>query len=164
MSEQLVIKLLHLLEKNSRLSSSALAAMCGVSEEEIQDTLTALESDGTIIGYHTVVNWGKVEAEPVTAMIEVKITPQRDVGFNRIAERIGNFPEVQSLYLMSGSYDLSIIIQASNMQAIADFVSYKLSTIDGVQATVSHFILKRYKDDGLLFEQHESDTRLAVTP
>ena len=97
-------------------------------------------------------------------MIEVKITPQRDVGFNRIAERIANFPEVQSVYLMSGTYDLSIIIQASNMQAIADFVSYKLSTIDGVQGTISHFILKRYKDDGLLFESHETDTRLAVTP
>ena len=164
MSEKLIMKLLNLLEKNSRLSTSALAAMCGVSEEEIKDTLYELENDGTIIGYHTLVNWRKVDVDPVTAMIEVKITPQRDVGFNRIAERIAKFPEVQNLYLMSGSYDLSVIIEAATMQEIADFVSYKLSTIDGVQGTVSHFILKRYKDDGLLFEQHETDTRLAVTP
>ncbi len=164
MSEKFTMKLLRLLEQNSRLSASALAAMCGVSEEEIKDALKTLENDGIIIGYHTVVNWNKVGVDPVTAMIEVKITPQRDVGFNRIAERIANFPEVQSVYLMSGTYDLSIIIQASNMQAIADFVSYKLSTIDGVQGTISHFILKRYKDDGLLFESHETDTRLAVTP
>ncbi len=164
MTEELTLKLLRLLEKNSRLSLSALAAMCQTTEEDVRSTLDYLENEGIVIGYHTVVNWNKIGQESVMAMIEVKITPQRDFGFNRIAERIANFPEVQSLYLMSGSYDLSVVLRGSNMQAISDFVSYKLSTIDGVQATVTHFIMKRYKDDDLIYEQHESDTRLAVTP
>ncbi len=164
MSDELVKKLLHLLENNCRFSTSALAAMCGVSEDTVRDTLTLLENNGTIIGYHTVINWGKMKSPQVTAMIEVNIVPQRDVGFNRIAERIGNFPEVKALYLMSGTYDLLAEVQAPTMQDIGDFVSYKLSTIDGVQGTVSHFLMKRYKEDGLVFEQHESDTRLAVMP
>jgi DNA-binding Lrp family transcriptional regulator len=123
-----------------------------------------LEKDNVILGYGTVINWEKVGEETVTAMIEVKVAPEREVGFNSIAERIYRFPEVRSVYLMSGSYDLSVVVEGKTMKEVARFVSHKLSTIDRVQSTVTHFILKRYKEDHFIFEKEEADKRLVVSP
>ncbi len=123
-----------------------------------------MEKDNVILGYGTVINWEKVGEETVTAMIEVKVAPEREVGFNSIAERIYRFPEVRSVYLMSGSYDLSVVVEGKTMKEVARFVSHKLSTIDRVQSTVTHFILKRYKEDHFIFEKEEADKRLVVSP
>jgi len=157
-------KILNLIEHDSRLSTATMAAMLGTSEELIKDTLARLEKNNVILGYSTVVNWEEVGDEKVTAMIEVKVTPEREVGFNSIAERICRFPEVKSLYLMSGTYDLAVIVEGKNMKEVARFVSHKLSTIDRVQSTVTHFILKRYKEDHFIFDKKENDKRLVVSP
>lgn len=157
-------KILNLIEHNSRLSTATIAAMLGESEELIKETLTKLEKNNVILGYSTVINWEEIGDETVTAMIEVKVAPEREVGFNSIAERIYRFPEVRSVYLMSGTYDLAVVVEGKNMKEVARFVSHKLSTIDRVQSTVTHFILKRYKEDHFIFDKKETDKRLVVSP
>ena len=157
-------KLLTLLEKDSTLTPAQLAAVLGRSEEEITAEIQRLEAERIIVKYHTVINWDKVCDDTVTAVIDVKITPQREVGFDSIAERIYRFPEVKSLYLMSGAYDLLVTLEGHNLKEIAQFVATKLSTIEGVISTTTHFMLKKYKETGVIIEDQEEDHRLVVTP
>ena len=151
--------ILKLLENDARLTPAQLAVMLGVSEEEILAQLKEYEANGTILGYKTVVDWEKTEQESVTAMIDVKLTPQPDRGFDRVAEKIYNYPEVKSVYLMSGSYDLSVLIEGRTMKEVALFVSQKLAPIEAVISTATHFVLHKYKDKGVLYEAPEIDER-----
>lgn len=157
-------QLLELLEHDAKRPIAELAIMLGKPEQEVAAEIRALEEDKIIIKYHTIINWEKTGVDTVTAMIEVKITPQREVGFDAIAERIYRFPEVRSLYLMSGAYDLLVMLEGPNLKEIAEFVSTKLSTIDGVISTTTHFMLKAYKEAGVIIEDQEEDRRLVVTP
>ena len=157
-------RILELLEHDARLSAKTIASMIDQNEDEVQSIINQYEKDRTILGYHAVVNWEKTDWEGVTAMIEVKVSPEREVGFNNIAERIYRFPEVRSVYLMSGGYDLSIIVEGESMKDVARFVSHKLSALDQVQSTVTHFIMKRYKEDHFIFDENEEDKRLVVSP
>lgn len=157
-------RILELLEHDARLSAKTIASMIDQNEDEVQHIIHQFEKDKTILGYHAVVNWEKTDWEGVTAMIEVKVSPEREVGFNNIAERIYRFPEVRSVYLMSGGYDLSVIVEGESMKDVARFVSHKLSALDQVQSTVTHFIMKRYKEDHFIFDENEEDKRLVVSP
>ena len=148
-------KLLKLLEKDCTMSPAQLAAMCDTTEEDILNRVQSLKEEGVILGYKALVNWEKTAIETVEALIEVKITPQRDKGFDRIAERIYQYEEVESCYLMSGGYDVTVIITGRTLREVALFVSEKLSTIDGVTSTATHFILKKYKQQDVVFERRE---------
>lgn len=157
--------LLQTLEQNGRLNDDVLAKMVGVSVEEVQQMMQKLEKDNVILRYITLVDWSKTPAtETITAMIDVKVTPKRGVGFDDIAEKIYRYPEVDSVYLMSGTYDLSVVIEGKTMTEIAQFVSQKLSTLDSVLSTTTHFILKRYKHDGIVYHKGQSDKRMVVSP
>lgn len=148
-------KLLKLLEKDCTLSHSQLAAMCDIAEEDVALRIRALEEEGVLLGYKAMVNWEKSDVETVEALIEVQITPQRDKGFDRIAERIYQYEEVESCYLMSGGYDLVVILTGRTLREVALFVSQKLSTIEGVNSTATHFILKKYKQQDVIFAPRE---------
>lgn len=159
------IEIVEILEKNSRISNDDLAAMTGLAINETEEVLHKLEELKIIVRYTSVVDWSKIQGhEGVTAMIDVKVTPKRGVGFDDIAKRIYRFKEVKSVYLMSGAYDLSVIIEGSSMNEVARFVSDKLSTLDSVISTTTHFILKKYKHDGTIFEPEEEDKRIVVSP
>ena len=157
-------ELLELLEHDARRPVSELAAILHRSEYEVEKDLRQLEKDNIILGYNTLINWEKAGAKLVTAVIEVKLTPQREVGFDAIAERIYRFEEVRTVYLMSGSFDLLVIIEGKSLQDVANFVAKHLSTIDGVTQTRSHFMLKAYKKDGTIIDDKEKDRRLVVSP
>ncbi|WP_338778089.1 Lrp/AsnC family transcriptional regulator [Metabacillus sp. FJAT-52054] len=158
-------EVLEILEENSRLSIDSIAKMAGISFEETEQIIHKLEREKVIIDYAATIDWRKVEGhEGVTAMIDVKVAPKRGVGFDEIAERVYRFKEVQSVYLMSGAYDLSVVIEGRSMSEVARFVSEKLSTLDSVLSTTTHFILKKYKHDGRIFETGEEDKRMVVTP
>ena len=152
-------KILKLLEKDARLTPEQISIMLDCKKEDVEKAINSLEQNGTILGYNTVVDWEKTEIESVTAMIEVKLTPQRDRGFDRVAEKIYNYPEVKSVYLMSGAYDLSVLIEGKTMKEVALFVSQKLATIEAVISTATHFVLHKYKDKGVLYETNEIDER-----
>lgn len=156
--------LLELLEKNSSLPTEQLAVMLNRPKEEIECLIKELEADKVIVKYQTFINWEKAGMDKVNAVIEVKITPQREVGFNAIAENIYRFPQVRSVYLMSGAYDLSVIVEGDTLKEVAQFVATKLATIDGVLSTTTHFVLKKYKEAGVILEDEEEDRRLVVTP
>ncbi|WP_053360425.1 Lrp/AsnC family transcriptional regulator [Bacillus sp. FJAT-27251] len=159
------LEVVEIVEKNSRISNEDLAAMSGLAIEETEEILGKLEQLKVIVRYTSVIDWSKIEGhEGVTAMIDVKVTPKRGVGFDDIAKRIYRFPEVRSVYLMSGAYDLSVIIEGKSMNDVARFVSQKLSTLDSVISTTTHFILKKYKHDGTIFEPEEDDKRIVVSP
>jgi len=159
------LEVLKIIEKNSRIETEDLAKMTNLSAEAIEATLKKLEDMRVIVRYSTIVNWAKVdEYTGVAAMIEVKVTPKRDVGFEEVAKRIYRFKEVESVYLMSGSYDLAVFIQGRSMNEIAKFVYEKLSTIESVVSTATHFILKKYKHDGTIFEESDPDKRIVVSP
>ncbi len=157
-------KILNLIEHEAKLSTKSIAAILEVEEAEVNKILRELEEENIILGYKTIINWEMMGDQGVTAMIDVKVTPEREVGFNSVAERICRFPEVTSVYLMSGTYDLSVVVTGETMQDIAWFVSHKLSTLDQVQSTVTHFILKRYKQEDFIFEGPQEDKRLVVSP
>jgi DNA-binding Lrp family transcriptional regulator len=157
-------KVLSLLESDAKMSMKTIATILEQDEERITDILAKLEQDKVILGYNAIIDWDKLGVDGVTAMIDVKLIPEREVGFNRTAERISRFPEVRCVYLMSGTYDLSVTVQGETMKDIAWFVSHKLSTIDQVQSTVTHFVLKRYKQDNFIFEEPQQDRRLVVSP
>ncbi|MEA1962293.1 MAG: Lrp/AsnC family transcriptional regulator [Bacillota bacterium] len=157
-------KILDLIEHDSHISSKTIATMLDEDEDNIRALIKEMEADKTIIGYNTIINWDKVGCDLVTAMIDVKVVPEREVGFNAIAERIYRFPEVRCVYLMSGTYDLSVVVEGTNMKDVARFVSFKLSTLDHVQSTTTHFILKRYKQDQFILEDPDEDKRLVVSP
>ena len=152
-------QILKLLENDAKLTEKQLAIMLDTDEATIKAHIDALEKSGTILGYKTIVDWEKTDYEAVTAMIEVKLTPQRESGFDRVAEKIYNYPEVKSVYLMSGAYDLSVLIEGKTLKEVALFVSQKLATIDSVMSTATHFVLHKYKDKGVLYTKNESDER-----
>jgi DNA-binding Lrp family transcriptional regulator len=159
------IEILRIIELNSRIEYKDLAKMADAEELEIEETLKKLEDMRVIVRYSTIINWAKVdEYHGVTAMIDVKVTPKRGVGFNEVAQRIYRFNEVESVYLMSGAYDLSVVVAGRSMNEVAQFVSEKLSTLDSVISTTTHFILKKYKHDGTIFDQPEEDKRIVVSP
>ncbi len=157
-------ELLAILEKNSRIDFKELAVLLGISEEKVLEEITELEKTGVICGYHTLINWEKTSIEKVNALIEVKVTPQRGQGFDRIAERIYNYPEVRAVYLISGGYDLLVTLEEKTLKEIANFVSDKLSTLDSVLSTATHFILKKYKDHGTIINKDRTDKREVITP
>ncbi len=157
-------EILELLEHDARRPIGEIASMLHRSEYEVEQDIKKLEKDKVILSYNTVINWEKFGEEMVTAIIEINLTPQREVGFDAIAERIYRFDEVRTVYLMSGSFDLMAIIEGKSLKDIANFVATRLSTIEGVTQTRSHFILKPYKKDGAIMNDEERDRRLVVTP
>ena len=156
--------LLTLLRDNADLRPAQLAGMLNLPESEVLASIKAYESSGVILGYRAILNEEKLGVETVRAVIEVKITPERGGGFNRIAERIAKYSEVQSCYLMSGGYDLLVMVEGKNLRDVASFVSEKLATLQGVLSTATHFMLKPYKEHGMLMSPEENEERLAVTP
>ena len=157
-------ELLNLLEHDARRPVSELAAILRRSEYEVEKDIRALEKDGIVLGYNTVIDWNKAGRNTVTAVIEVNLTPQRDVGFDAIADRVSRFDEVRSVDLMSGGFDLLVTVEGESLQEIADFIARRLATIEGVVSTRSHFLLKPYKKDGLIVGNKEKDRRLVVSP
>lgn len=160
----LQLKVLDLLKEDARRTPALLSTPLGESEDKIKNAVAQLEQDHVIVKYATVVNWSKIDDEKVTALIEVQITPERGRGFEGIAERIYLYPQVKSVYLMSGAYDLLVEVEGGNLREVANFVSEKLSPIDSVLSTKTNFILKKYKQDGIIFEDHQEDNRLMISP
>lgn len=157
-------ELLSIIEKNSRIGLNELAVLLGVEEAAVLAELETLEREGIICGYHTLIDWEKTSIEKVMALIEVRVTPQRGQGFDSIAERIYNYPEVRATYLISGGYDLLVILEEKSLREISNFVSDKLSTLDSVLSTATHFILKKYKDHGTVLSKKREDEREIFTP
>ena len=156
-------ELLKTIERNSKINPNELSKMFEVSEADILNELSELEKERIICGYLTLIDWDKTDSEKVIGLIEVKVTPQRGQGFDRIAERIYNYPEVQSVYLISGAYDLLVTLEENSLKDIAKFVSEKLSTLDAVLSTATHFILKKYKDHGMIFDNKYEDEREVIS-
>ena len=157
-------QILAIIEKNSRISVKELAVILGAEEIDVANELKALDEEGIICGYHTMIDWEKTDIEKVTALIEVRITPQRGQGFDKLAERIYKYPEVNSVYLISGGYDLLVSLEGKSLKQVSSFVSDKLSTLDGVLSTATHFVLKKYKDHGTILGKKYEDTREMITP
>lgn len=157
-------ELLDLLEKDYTQSPEQLSVMLNMPAEEIATLIAKFQQEQIIVKYQTIIDWEKAGIDNVTAVIEVKITPQREVGFDAIAERIYRYPEVRSVYLMSGTYDLSVSVEGTNLREVADFVATKLSTIDGVVSTTTNFMLKKYKYAGVIINDKEDEHRLVVSP
>ena len=157
-------QILAIIEKNSRISVKELAVILGAEEIDVANELKALEEEGIICGYHTMIDWEKTDIEKVTALIEVRITPQRGQGFDKLAERIYKYPEVNSVYLISGGYDLLVSLEGKSLKQVSSFESEKLSTLDGVLSTATHFVLKKYKDHGTILGKKYEDTREMITP
>ena len=151
-------KILTFIEKNSRIDTQELAVILGVDETAVMNELEAMEQEGIICGYHTLINWDKAGVEKVTALIEVRVTPQRGMGFDKVAERIYNYPEVNSVYLISGGFDLMVTLEGK----ISQFVSDKLSALDQVLSTKTNFILKKYKDHGTVMAPKAKDERIMM--
>ncbi len=152
-------EILEILEKNSKLTAAQVAVMTAKSEEEIKAAIEKLEADGVILGYNTTINWEMTDKEVVTALIEVKVTPQRGEGFDKVAERIYRFEEVRDCYLMSGGFDLTVLIEGKTMKEVAFFVAEKLAPLDSVLSTSTHFVLKKYKDKGMVFEKKVKENK-----
>lgn len=158
------LEILGIIEKDARIDINDLSKMIGLSPAETEAILNKLESDKVIVNYLTMIDWTKVdEHQGVRAMIDVKVTPKKGVGFDEIAEKIYRYDEVQSVYLMSGTYDLSIIVEGKSLNEVANFVSQKLSTLESVVSTTTHFILKKYKHDGIILDQEKKDKRIVVS-
>ena len=157
-------KILTFIEKNSRVDLKELAIMLGVDETVVANEMAAMEEERIICGYHTLINWDNTSDEKVVALIEVKVTPQRGMGFDKIAERIYQYSEVNAVYLMSGAYDFTVFIEGKTMRQVAQFVSEKLSTLDSVLSTATHFVLKKYKDHGTVLVDMVREERMLVTP
>jgi len=156
--------LLKLVQDDASRKPHQLAAMLDLSEEEVIKKIKAYEEDHVILGYHAIINEEKLNLDLVRAVIEVRITPERDGGFDRLAERIARYPEVESCYLMSGGYDLQVVVEGSSLREVSSFVSERLATLQGVLSTSTHFMLKPYKKQGVLMKQEADMERLAVTP
>ena len=156
-------QILSYLKNNSRFDLAEMAVLLGIEETAIANEIAAMEKEGVIRGYLTLIDWEKTSNERVSAMIEVKVTPQRDRGFDSVAERIYRYDEVDSVYLVSGSFDLMVLIEGSSMREVAMFVANKLSTLDSVLSTSTNFVLKKYKDHGTYFVNESKDERLQVS-
>lgn len=157
-------KILEVIDKNSKLSSADIAVMLGTEEEIVTAQIKAMEEEAIICGYPTLINWDNTDVDKVTALIEVKVAPQRGQGFDKIAERIYRFDQVDAVYLMSGGFDLTVIIEGKTMKEVASFVSGKLATMDSVLSTATHFVLKKYKDHGMALQRETKDERMLITP
>ena len=157
-------KILEALEKDARLTPEQISTMTGISVAEVKKAIKKAEEDHAILKYKAVIDWAKLGEEQVLALVEVKVVPQRNVGFDAIAERVYRFPQARSVYLASGTYDLAVLVAGKTMQEVAVFVSEKLAPLEAVQGTVTHFILKKYKEDGEVFDGGGEVKRLPVTP
>ena len=158
-------EILNLINKNSRLTAAEIAKVLNAKENVVAEEIKKMEEEQIICGYNTLINWDKTDRELVTALIEVKVTPQRGNGFDKIAERICQFEEVKACYLMSGGFDFTVILEEKSLKERAFFVSDKLSPIDAVIGTATHFVLKNYKDHGIIMEKkNKSDRRMLVSP
>ncbi len=157
-------KILAIIEKNARLSVKDIAALLGEDEAKVSAEIEAMENEGIICGYHTLINWDKTSDERVDALVEVKVAPQRGMGFDSIAERIYQYDEVDAVYLMSGAFDFMVLINGRTMKEVATFVASKLSPMDSILSTATHFVLKKYKDHGTVIEQVKVDERMKVSP
>ena len=157
-------KILSVIEKNSRIDIEELAILLGEDETAIANEIANMEKEGVICGYHTLINWDKTNNEKVNALIEVRVTPQKGMGFDNIAERIYQFSEVNAVYLMSGSFDFTVFIEGRTMRDVAQFVSDKLAPMDSVLSTATHFVLKKYKDHGTILSAKKKDERQLITP
>ena len=164
MIRDMELSILEILFNDARTTPAQIAVMTGHSEDEVTAVIRSLEAQKIILKYTTMINWDRVEADQVEAVIEVRVTPQRDEGFDAIAEQIYRFEEVSSVYLMSGAYDLMVTVKAGSMKRLALFVAEKLSTLEYVLSTATHFVLKKYKLEGVIFEERKQDERLVVTP
>ena len=152
------------MEKNSRIDLHDLALMLGTDEVTVANEIADMEKEHIICGYHTLINWDNTSDEKVIALIEVKVTPQRGMGFDKLAERIYKFSEVEAVYLMSGAFDFTVIIEEKTMRAVAQFVSDKLAPMEAVMSTATHFVLKKYKDHGTVLVGESNDERMLITP
>lgn len=157
-------QILSIIEKNSRVDIKELAVILGMPEIDVANELKKMEEEGVICGYHTLIDWEKTSIDKVTALIEVRVTPQRGQGFDNIAERIYKYPEVRAVYLISGGYDLLVTLEGKSLQEVSTFVSDKLSTLESVLSTATHFILKKYKDHGTILTNKTTDERMKITP
>lgn len=157
-------QILSIIERNSRIDLRELAIILGAPEIDILNEMENMEKEGVICGYHTLINWEKTDIEKVTALIEVRVTPQRGHGFDAIAERIYKYPEVDTVYLISGGYDLLVMLEGKSLKEVSNFVSDKLSTQESILSTATHFILKTYKDHGTIIGKKYTDERMKVTP
>ena len=157
-------QILTFLEKNSKIDLQELAILLGSSEAVIANEVAQMEKEQVICGYHTLINWDNTSEEKVVALIEVKVTPQRGMGFDKIAERIYQYSEVEAVYLMSGAYDFTVFIEGRTMRQIAQFVSDKLGPMESVLSTATHFVLKKYKDHGTIISEQVQDERMLITP
>ncbi len=157
-------KILTFIEKNSRIDLKELAVVLGVDEALVVSELQKMEEEHIICGYHTLIDWDKVGIEKVTALIEVRVTPQRGMGFDKVAERIYNYPEVNSVYLISGGFDFMVTIEGKTLREVSQFVSEKLSPLDSVLSTKTNFILKKYKDHGTVMTELPKDERIQMIP
>jgi len=155
-------EILEILEKDSRVTEEQIAVMLNKSVDEVRSAIKRYQEENVILGYNTMINWEKTGKEIVTALIEVKVTPQRGEGFDKVAERIYKFPEVTSCYLMSGGFDLTVIIEGKTMKEVALFVAEKLAPLESVLSTATHFVLKKYKEKGTIFEDRVKDEREAI--
>ena len=156
--------ILSVLEQNAKSTPEEISEMTGRPVEEVKEVISQAERDKTIVKYRTIINWDKVGEEEVLALVELKMTPQRDVGFDGVAQRIARFPEVRALHLISGDYDLSVTVVGRTMQEVASFVSMKLAALEEVNGTTTHFLLKRYKEDGVVLDGEEGVKRLPMAP
>ncbi|MFQ6135770.1 MAG: Lrp/AsnC family transcriptional regulator [Candidatus Hydrothermarchaeales archaeon] len=157
-------RILEILQKNARASVEEIATMTGLSKSEVEKGIKKMEKERVIVGYKATVNWEKAGEEFVHALVDVKVIPERGRGYDAIAERIYRFPEVKALYLVSGMYDLSVLVEGRTMKDVASFVSEKLAPLEQVQGTVTHFLLKKYKENGMIFAEVEEGKRLAISP
>ena len=157
-------EILNIIEKNSRIDVHELSVLLGAEEILVANELRSLEEEGIICGYHTMIDWSKTSIDTVSALIEVKVTPQRGIGFDSIAERIYKFPEVKSVYLVSGGFDLMVMLEGKTLKEVASFVTNKLSPLDTVLSCSTHFILQKYKDHGTILTKKYDDTREKITP
>lgn len=153
------MKVLRFLEENSRLTFKELAAMCDKEQGDIKALIDSYEQSGVILGYKTIIDWDKAGKEYVDALIEIKVVPQRDYGFDEIAEKISKYSEVKSVYLMSGGFDIAIILEGRTIRDIALFVAEKISVMDAVTSTSTHFVLRKYKSDGIVYNAPKADER-----
>ncbi len=156
-------EILNFIEKNSRIDLKEVAVCLGMTEVDVANELAAMESEGIICGYHTLIDWDKVTEERIHALIEVRVTPQRGKGFDEIAERIYKYPEVQATYLISGGYDLLVFMEGKTLKEISTFVTQKLSTLESVISTTTHFVLRKYKDHGIVLGSKSVDERMIMT-
>ena len=152
------------MERNSRIDLKELAVLLGLEEAVVANEIAEMEKENVICGYHTLINWDKTGIEKVTAMIEVRVTPQRGMGFDKVAERIYNYPEVESVYLISGVFDFMVILEGKTLREVSQFVSEKLSPQDSILSTKTNFILKKYKDHGTIMSEPVKDERMKITP